>query len=105
MQFAPRKHRLQEVARVHSAVRFARADYGVKFVYEKYDFAFALLDFVQNGFEPFFEFATILRTRDERAHIERKDFSVFKRERNVSFQNSLRKPLGDCRFTYTRFAD
>ena len=105
MQFAPRKHRLQEVARVHSAVRFARADYGMKFVDEQNDFAFAFPHFVKHGFEPFLELAAEFRSGDKRADIQREQFSVLKVFRNVAFHYSYGKSLGDCRFTDARLTD
>ena len=105
MEFAPCKHRFKQVARVHRAFGFTRADYRMQFVDEKDNLTFALLDFGKYGFKPFFELAAVLRARHQRAHIQRKQLSVFKVFGNVAFHYSYGKPFGDSGFTYARLAD
>ncbi len=50
MQLAARQHRLEQVARIHAALGFARAHNGMQLVDEQDDAAVAGLDVVQNGF-------------------------------------------------------
>ena len=64
------QHGLQQIARIHRAVRFARTDDGVQFVNEKNNLAFTCLDFSEYGFEAFFKFSAEFRTRNERTHVE-----------------------------------
>ena len=71
VQLAARKHRLEQVARVHRALGFARADDGVQLVDEQQNVAVALLHLVEHGLEPFLELAAELGAGDQRAHIER----------------------------------
>ncbi len=105
VQLAPCKHRLQEVACVHAAFGFAGAYDGVQFVDEKQHTAVLFFDFVQNGFQSFFEFAAVFCTRDKRAHVEGKDVFVLKSFRHVAADDTLRQSFRYCRFADARFAD
>ena len=73
MQLSPCEHRLQQVARIHCAVRLARSYNGMKLVYKKQDFPFRRLDFIQHGFQAFFKFSAEFCARNKRSHIQRKD--------------------------------
>ena len=105
VQFAAREHGFQQVARVHCAVRLARADDGVQLVDEEDDFALALLDFIEHRFQALLELAAELRARNQRAHIEGKDGFVFQAFGHVAAHDSLCKPLGNRRLADARFAD
>ena len=105
VQFAARQKRFKQVARVHRAVGFTRAHYGVQLVDEHYDFAFALFDLVEHGFESLFELAAEFRARDKRAHVQREYGLVFKSLGHVAAHDSLGKPFGYGGFAHARFAD
>ena len=51
-------------------------DDGVQLVDKQNDLALRVLDFLEHGFEPLFEFAAVLGAGDQRAHIERDDALV-----------------------------
>ena len=105
MQLAARQHRLEQVARIHTALGFARAHNGMQLVDEQNDAAVAGLDVVQNGFQAFLKLAAEFRAGDQRAHVQREDGAVFQAVRHVAANNALRKPLGDGRLADARFAD
>ena len=105
MQLAARQHRLEQVARIHAALGFARAHNGMQLVDEQDDAAVAGLDVVQNGFQALLKLAAEFRAGNQRAHIQREDGAVFQAVRHVAANNALRKPLGDGRFADARFAD
>ena len=75
----------------------------MQFVDEKDNLTFAFPDFGKHGFKPFFELAAVLRARHQRAHIQRKQLSIFKVFGNVAFHYSYGKTFGDSGFTYARF--
>ena len=77
----------------------------MQLVDEQYDFALALLDFAQHGFQPFLEFAAELRAGDKRAHVERENRLVFQSLGHVAAHDTLRQPLGDCGLAHAGFAD
>ena len=104
VQFAAREHRFEQIARVHCAVRLARADYGVQFVYEKDNLSFALAYLVQHGFQPFLELAAEFRARNQRTHIQGENGLVFQTFGHVAAHNPLRKPLHDCGLAHAGFA-
>ena len=81
MQFAARQRRLQQVRRVHRAVRLARADERVHFVDEEDDAAFGGRHLVQHGLQALLELAAIFRAGDQRAHVEGQQLLVLQRFR------------------------
>ena len=105
MQFTSCQHRLQEVAGIHCTICFTCSDNRMQFINEQNDFAFTLLDFVQNGFQPLFKFTTIFCTGNQCTQIQREQDSVFQVIRNVAPYNSQCQPFGNRCFTNTRFAN
>ena len=77
----------------------------MQFVDEEDDLPFALLDFLQNRFQPFLKFASVLCAGDQRAHIKGKQFPVLQSLRNVSADDTLGQAFYDRRLAYARFAD
>ena len=51
VQFAPRQRRLDQVGRIHRAIRFARADQRVHLVDEQDDFTGGGFDFLQDAIQ------------------------------------------------------
>ena len=105
MQFAAREHRFEQIARIHRALGLSRADDGVQLVDEEHDLALRRGDVFQHGLEALFEFTAILRTRDERAHVERDDALVLQSFGNVAPNDALGEALDDRRLTDARIAD
>ena len=79
VQLAARQRRLQQVRRVHRAVRLAGADQRVHLVDEQDDAAGGRGDFGQHGLQPLLELAAIFRAGDQRAHVERHQLLVLQR--------------------------
>src|SRR5581483_8362768 len=105
MQLAPRKHRLEHVARVHGSFRLAGPDHRVNFVNEDSDLSLSFGDFLEDGFEALLEFAAILCASNERAQVERDEPFVFKTFGHVSDDNPASQAFDDRSFAYARFAD
>ena len=105
MQFAPRQHRFQQVARVHRPVGLARADDGVQLVDEEDDLALRRLHLVQDRFQTLFKLAPELRPRDQRAHIQREQHPVAQVLGYVAFRDTDRQPLRDRGLADAGFAD
>ena len=104
VQFAARQKRLQKVARVHGSVGLARAHHGVQLVYEQQYSALGFRHFAQNGFQPLFKLAAVLRACNERAHVEGEQRFVFKPFGHVALDYSLGKSFGYRRLAHARFA-
>ena len=105
VQFAARQRRLQEVGRVHRAVRLAGADQRVHLVDEQDDAAFGGGHLLQHGLQPLLEFAAIFRAGDQRAEIEREQLLVLQALRHVAVDDAQRKPLDDRGLADAGFAD
>ena len=60
---------------------------------EEYHLALALLDFLEHGLQSLLELAAVLGTRDQRAHIERKEPLVFEPLGHIAAHNTLGKSL------------
>src|SRR5262249_28809056 len=105
MQFTAGQHRLEQIARVHRAFRFAGADDRVQFVDKENDRTLRFLHFLEYGFQAFLEFAAILRAGDESAHIERHNLFVLEPLRHVAADDARGQSLDNGRFADTGLAD
>ena len=105
VQFASRQHRLQEVARVHTALGFTCAHNGVQLIDEQDDLALGLLHLVQHGFQPFLKLAPVLGARDQRAHVQGENSLVLQLFGDILLHDSLGKSLGNGGFTHAGFTD
>jgi hypothetical protein len=76
----------------------------VQFIDEQHDIA-GILHFAQHGFEPVFEFATVLGPSNEGTHIERDDAFIFEDLRDISEDDSMSESFDDRGFSNTRFTD
>jgi len=72
-KLAAGKGGLEHVRGVHRPLRGAGADQRVQLIDEKNNVSFALLDFLDDGFEAVFELAAVFRAGDHRAEVERDD--------------------------------
>ncbi|KAF5029070.1 hypothetical protein DSECCO2_652460 [anaerobic digester metagenome] len=69
------------------------------------DPAVAGLDLVEDRLQPLLKLATVFCTRDQRAHIQRKNCLVAQRFRHVATYDALGKPLRNGGFADARLAD
>ena len=104
-QFAARELGLEQVGRVHRALRRARADDGVQFVDEQDDLALAGGDFLEERLEPVLEFAAELRARDHRADVHGDDALALERFGHVARDDAAREALDDGRLADAGVAD
>ena len=105
VQLAARQHRLEQVGGIDRSLRRAGADDGVQLVDEEDDAAFGVGDFLEDGLEPLFELAAILRAGDERAHVEGHNLLVAKALGNVAADDPLRQSFDDRRLADAGLAD
>src|SRR6202011_3958918 len=69
-QLTARKHGLEQVGRVDSAFRGARADQCVQLVDEQDDLSVGGLDLLEDRLQAVFELAAVLGPGDQRAEVE-----------------------------------
>ena len=91
VQLASCQHRLEEVARVHASLRFARTDDRVQLIDEQNNLSLGFLYFVQYGLQTFLKFAPVLGPGNQGAHIQGENRFVFQAFRNVTAHNALSK--------------
>ena len=94
LEFSARERRLQHVRCVNGSFGRARSDEGVQLVDEQHD-VLVLRDLVHYRLESLLELAAVLRSRDDRCHIERQDPVVTQRVGRVAGRDELRKALDD----------
>ena len=95
MQIAARQRRLEQVGRIHGAVRLAGADERVHLVDEQDDAAGGGRHLLQHRLEPLLELAAILCPRDQCAHVECKQLLVLQALGHVAVDDALSKTLDD----------
>ena len=105
VQLTAGKRGLQQVARVHRTFRLTRADQRVHLVYEEDDVALGPLHFVEHALESLLELAAILRTGDERPHVERHQLAILERVGNVAIGDAERQPFHDRGLAHAGIAD
>ena len=99
MQFAPGKRGLDQVGGIHRAVGLPSAHQRVHLVDEQDDLTGSLGHLGQNGLEALFELTTVLRTSDQRTHVERQQLLVLQRFRHVAVDDAQGHALGNRGFT------
>ena len=95
VQLAAREGGFQHVARIHRALRFARAHHGVQLVDEQDDLAFLFREVGEHRLQALLELAAELRAGDERAHVERENALVAQAFRHLAVDDALRESLDD----------
>ena len=105
VQFAPGQHGLEQIARVHGALRLARPNDGVQLINEEDDAPLRLLHFVQDGLQPLLKLAPVLGPRDQAAHIQGEDGLVLQAAGHIPLHDPLGQPLGDGSLAHTWLAD
>ncbi len=104
-QFAARQRRLQQVARVHRPLGFARTDQIVQLIDKQDDLSVGIGDLAHDGLQSLFKLPSKFRTGNQGTHVERDEPLVAECVRHVAFQNALGKSLHDGRLADTGIAD
>ena len=105
VQLAARERRLEQVGRIHRAVRLAGADQRVHLVDEQDDAAVRGRHLVEHGLEPLLELAAVFRAGDQRAHVEREQLLVLQALRHIAVDDAQREAFHDRGLADTRLAD
>src|SRR6266498_1835356 len=105
MQLAARERRLEQVGRIHGAIRFAGTDERVHLVDEQNDAAMRRDHLLQNGFQPLLELAAIFRACNQCAQIERQQFLVLQAFRHIAVDDALGEAFHDRGLADAGFAD
>ena len=103
-KLAAGERRLQQVSGVRAPFGRSGSDHRVELVDEQ-DHVAGVLDFLQQGLEPLFEFAAELGAGHQRAHVERDHAAVLKALRHIRLDDPQGEPLGDRRLADARLAD
>jgi hypothetical protein len=105
VELAARQHRLQHVRCVHRSFRCPGADDGVQLVDEQDHLSGGVGHFFEDGLQPLFELASVLRPGDERTHIQRDDPLVLEPLGNVLPDEALGQTFDDGRLADAGLAD
>ena len=105
VQFAARERRLEHVAGVHRAFRFAGANHGVQLIDEQDHLALALGQVIQHTLQALLELAAKLGAGDQRAHVQRQQALSAQPFRHFVVDDALGQPFGDRGLAHTRLAD
>ena len=104
-QLAACQRRLEHVGGIHRPFRGARAHQRMQFVDEQDDLPFGLRNFLQDGFQPVFEFAAILCAGDKRGQVQRHDAFGLQHVRHVAGDDPLGQAFDNRGFAHARLAD
>ena len=105
VQLAPRQRGFDQVGCIHCAFGFPGTDQGVHLVDEKDDLARGGGHFRQHRFQPFFEFTTVLRPCNQRAHVQRHQLLVAQAFGHIAIDDAQRKSFGNRRLADAGFTD
>ena len=95
VQLAAGERGLEQVRGIHGAIGLAGADEGVHLVDEQDDAAFGRGHFAEHAFQALLELAAILRTGDQRAHVEGEQLLVLQALRHVAVDDAQREAFDD----------
>ncbi len=104
-QFPTRQGRLQNVGRIHRAACTSRTHKGVDLIDKEDDLAVAFGHGLHDALQTFLEFTLVLRTCDQRAHIQGIDFLALQILRHIAVDDPLGDPFGNGGLTHARLAD
>ena len=105
VQLAPCQHRLEHVAGIHGSVCLPRANDQVQFIDEENDLALAPGYLIEDRLQSFLKFAPVLGSGDQSTHIQREDFLILQRFRDIFLRDALRQPFDDRRLADAWLAD
>src|SRR6266853_1707883 len=105
VQLAPRKRRLEHVARVDRALGLARSHHRMQLVDKDDGAALVLRKLLQHGFQALLEFAAVLGAGKERRHVERERALPLERFGHFLVDDALREALDDRGLSHAGLAD
>ena len=105
VQLAARQRRLQQIGRVHRALRLSRTDQRVHLVDEQDDLALGGSDLGEHRLQPFLELATEFRAGNQRAHVERHQPLVAQAFGHVAIDDAQSETFRNGRLADARLAD
>ena len=83
MQLTARQSGLEQIGRIHRTICLAGTNEGVHFINEENNAPFSCGDLSQHSLQALFKLAAIFCTRNQRAHIQRKQLLVAQALRHV----------------------
>ncbi len=104
-EIAPRQLGLQEVRGIHSPLRLAGPDKGVKLVHEEDDAAFGGGHLLEEGLEAVLKLAAVLRAGDHRTEVHRDKALVLQPLRHIPRHDAAREALHDRGLAHARLPD
>ena len=96
---------LEQVRRVHGALRAARAHEGVQLVDEQDHLAVRLRDLLEHRLQALLELTAVLRTREQAAEVEGHDALVLETLRHVAGGDAIGEALRDRGLAHAGLAD
>ena len=104
-EFTPREGRLQDIGRVHCAGCTSRAHERMDFIYEEDYLTGGVHYFLDHALEPFLEFALVLCTRNQGAHVQGIDFLGLQVLGDIAVHYVLGDAFGNGSLADAGFAD
>ena len=104
-QLASCKGRFEDIGCVHRSIRLARTDKRMNLVDKEQNLACPRDNLLHNTLQSLLKFALILRTGNQRAHIERIDHLRAQIFGHIAIDNTVSNTLGNSRLTDTRLTD
>ena len=104
-QLATRQCRLQDVGSIHRAVALTRTNQRVNLVDEEQYLSVRGDHLLHHSLQSLLELALVLRTRNQRTHIEREDTLRAQIFGHVAIDNAVCNTLRNSGFTHARLAD
>mmetsp|Transcript_46722 Transcript_46722/g.111229 ORF Transcript_46722/g.111229 Transcript_46722/m.111229 type:complete len:626 (-) Transcript_46722:791-2668(-) len=105
-QLAAGEHRLQEVSRVHAAIRrTSRAKHQVDLVDEEDDLPLRLRHLLEDALKPLLKLSLVLGSGNQRSHVEVEDAAAAEHGRHVPRDDALREALDNRGLAGARLAD
>ena len=105
MQLASGKHGLEHIARIHTALRLARANDGMQLINEQNNLSFAVLHILQHRFQTLLKFTPVFGTGNQRTHIQGKYLLILQSLRDIPPDYPLRQAFHHSCFTDAGFTD
>ena len=105
VQLSPGQHGFEQVAGVHRAFGLAGSDHRVQLIDKKDDVSARFLHFLENRLQTLFEFAPILGSRDQSAHVEGHDAALLDTFGHIPAHDALSQSFHDGGLPHARIAD
>ena len=105
VQFAPRQHRLQHIAGIQRSISLTGSNNRMQLINKQDDLSVAVLHIIQYSFQTLLKFAPVLRSGNQRTHIQRKNLFILQAFRYIAPDNTLCQSFCHRSFANTGFTD